>query len=64
MITAEQIKKEIADKQCNGDCDKIKCRNCIHWGYNNGKAVNSMGESLCLARKKKVFLYNFAEHLK
>lgn len=23
------------------------CKNCTHWGYNNGKPMNDVGESWC-----------------
>lgn len=32
--------------------DKV-CIDCKHWGYNNGKPMNDVGESRCLRLKRK-----------
>lgn len=31
----------------------IICRDCIYWGYNNGKPMNDVGESRCLRLKRR-----------
>lgn len=28
------------------------CKNCTHWGYNNGKPMNDVGESWCSEMKQ------------
>ena len=41
MTTMKEHKQAIADRQCFGNCDMVKCINCNKWGYNNGKATAS-----------------------
>lgn len=53
-ITKEQlvqIKVDIAKAQGLQQVDTVRCYYCKKWGWNRGKAMNSMGESRCSAKK-------------
>lgn len=58
MGVSNNIKKEIS-QQINCSIEEIKCKNCFYWGYNNGKEMNSTGDSRCSKRKEKTFALNF-----
>lgn len=52
MTTMKEHKQAIADRQCFGNCDMVKCINCTKWGYNRGKDMDSMGRSKCMRDRK------------
>lgn len=58
-----KIKEEIA---LRNDCeiDAIECKNCRYWGYNNGKEMNSTGDSRCSIRREKTFALQFCKKFK
>lgn len=33
--------------------EEMICLRCKHWGYFNGKPMDSVGNSMCLLRKQK-----------
>lgn len=37
----------------------IICRDCKHWGFNNGKPMDSVGNSKCLKLKYKTHACNY-----
>ena len=47
----EQTRAEIAQRHGLSRVDVVRCLYCKQWGYNRGKAMNSMGESRCAVRK-------------
>lgn len=54
MITKEQVaqtREDIARTQGLQQVDTVRCYYCKKWGWNRGKAMNSIGESRCSARK-------------
>lgn len=54
MITKEQVtqtREDLAAAYGYTDCTYIRCLNCKAWGWNHGKTMNSMGESICKYRK-------------
>jgi hypothetical protein len=54
VVTKEQVEQTRADiaKTCGlSRVDDVRCLYCGLWGYNRGKAMNSMGESRCAVRK-------------
>lgn len=54
VVTKEQVEQTRADiaKSCGlSRVDDVRCLYCKRWGYNRGKAMNSMGESRCAVRK-------------
>lgn len=40
------------------------CRDCRHWGYNNRKPMNDVGESICLQLKRKTHACSHCKHFK
>ena len=58
----EKIREEIAKSQ-GLECGKdARCYHCKKWGYNHGKAMNSVGESKCSKRKEKTASYQWCKH--
>lgn len=54
MITKEEVEAarvNIAAKLGLEDTLYVRCLNCKAWGWNHGKTMNSMGESICKYRK-------------
>ena len=47
----EQIRADIAVAQGLQQADTVRCLNCKAWGWNHGKTMNSMGESICKYRE-------------
>ena len=47
----EQVRAGIAAAQGLQQADTVRCYYCKNWGWNRGKAMNSIGESRCSARK-------------
>ena len=37
------------------------CIDCKHWGYNNGKPMNDVGESRCLKLKRKTHACSYCK---
>lgn len=57
-ITVEEIKLEVAKKNnCEVSC--VNCGHCKHWGYNNGKPMNSVFDSRCAVHKEKTWKLSF-----
>ena len=52
MMTAQEIRNELANRYGYEDAHKVCCYNCKYWGFNCGKALNSQCESRCTKRKK------------
>ena len=52
-MTAQEIRKELADHYGYEDARKVCCYNCKYWGFNCGKVLNSQSESRCTKRKKE-----------
>lgn len=53
MITTEEVeavRADIAAKFGLEDASYVRCLNCKSWGWNHGKTMNSMGESICKHR--------------
>lgn len=48
----EQLRAEIAQRYGLSRADDVRCLYCKRWGYNCGKAMNSVGESRCVIRKR------------
>lgn len=58
----EQIREDLAKSQgleCGSDA---RCYHCKKWGYNCGKAMDSMGQSKCTMRKSKTASYQWCKH--
>lgn len=54
VLTKEQVEQTRADIAASfglSRVDDVRCLYCKQWGYNRGKAMNSMGESRCAVRK-------------
>lgn len=60
MITKEEVeatrasimtRADLAAKLGLEDLSHVRCLNCKSWGWNCGKTMNSMGESICIHRK-------------
>lgn len=54
VVTKEQVEQTRADIAKSfglSRVDDVRCLYCKQWGYNRGKAMNSMGESRCAVRK-------------
>ena len=47
----EQIRAGIAVAQGLQQADTVRCYYCKAWGWNRGKTMNSVGESICKYRK-------------
>ena len=67
ITTAElgRIRTEIAQAQGLGDAwNDVRCYHCKKWGYNCGKAMNSVGESKCYRDKTtgKTASYQWCKH--
>ena len=64
-ITREQLEQmceEMAKSQ-GLECGKdARCYHCKAWGYNRGKAMDSMGQSKCALRKGKTASYQWCKH--
>lgn len=59
-ITADEIKKELAEKNaCGMDC--VRCSHCANWAYNNGGVITSVGSSRCKRQKQKTDSYQFCK---
>ena len=52
MMTAQEIRNELANRYGYEDARKVCCYNCKYWGFNCGKVLNSYCESRCTKRKK------------
>ena len=53
MITKEEVEAtriDIAAKLGLEDTSDVRCLYCKAWGWNYGKTMNSMGESVCKHR--------------
>lgn len=59
-IYPAELKRELAERY-DVEGRKVRCYYCKYWGYNCGKAMNDIGESRCLVRKKdnKTASYQF-----
>lgn len=42
----------------------IVCRDCKYWGGNNGKTINSVGDSRCLKLKRITHAMNYCNSFK
>ena len=42
----------------------IICRDCKYWGGNNGKKINSVGDSRCLKLKRITHAMNYCNNFK
>ena len=54
MITKEEVqltRESIAIKHGIEEASTVRCLYCQAWGWNRGKIMNSMGESVCKYRK-------------
>ena len=54
MITKEELevtRADIAAKHGIEDPSYVKCIHCRAWGWNRGKVMNSIGESVCKYKK-------------
>lgn len=61
MVAGKEIKLEVAQKNhCEVSC--VNCGRCKYWGYNNGKPMNSVGDSKCLLRKGRTWKLSFCKH--
>ena len=47
----EQTREAIACAQGLQRVEAVRCLYCKKWGWNHGKTMNSMGESVCSERK-------------
>ena len=47
----EQIRLEMAKRYNMPLAENVRCLYCNAWGWNNGKAMNDLGESICKHRK-------------
>ena len=47
----EQVRADIAAAQGLQQVNTVRCLYCKKWGWNHGKAMNSMGESACSERR-------------
>lgn len=54
-------RKEIATS-CGLEYDDVRCYYCKKWGYNCGKAMNSVGESQCTISKHKTASFQWCKH--
>ena len=61
----EQMREDLAKSQ-GLECGKdARCYHCKKWGYNCGKAMDSMGQSKCTMRKgadSKTASYQWCKH--
>jgi hypothetical protein len=54
IITKEQLEQtrvDLAHQYNLTRVDSVRCLYCKKWGWNRGKTMNSMGESVCSERK-------------
>lgn len=59
-----RIRVTIAEEQGMRCADDVRCRNCHHWGYNQGKLINNIGQSRCMLRKEKADSYQWCQRFK
>ena len=60
-IAGRGMKLVVAQKNhCEIPC--VNCGQCKYWGYNNGKPMNSVGDSKCLLRKTTTWKFSFCKH--
>lgn len=62
-MTVIEIKQNISTAT-GCDCNDIKCKNCVHWGFNKGYVMNSMCESRCTRLKHKTWALQFCKCFK
>lgn len=60
----EKMREEMAKSQGLEYGKDARCYHCKKWGYNCGKAMNSMGESKCYRDKTtgKTASYQWCKH--
>lgn len=56
-----QIRAQIAIKEGLGNASEVRCRRCQHWGFNQGKLINNVGQSRCMLRKEKTDSYQWCK---
>lgn len=56
-----QIRAQIAINQGLEHIDEVRCRRCQHWGFNQGKIINHIGQSRCMLRKEKTDSYQWCK---
>ena len=67
FITQEQMRmrRQVIAEGFRLEAEDVRCYHCKKWGYNCGKAMNSMGESRCVLRSgrdSKTASYQWCKH--